>query len=215
MIIKWHGQSCFTIEGDKATIVIDPFDEEIGLKLPKLSADIVLSTHEHADHSNVAAVKGKESENPFVVNGPGEYEVKETFVYGIGSFHDASQGSERGTNTIYRIEIDGISIAHLGDLGHLLEDKQLENLEGVDILMIPVGGNYTIDGKTATKIISQMEPRIVIPMHYKIKGLNEKIEGLDGFCKEIGVCPPNTVDKLKIVKKDLPQEDLQVVTMEP
>ena len=215
MIITWHGQSCFKIQGDKATIITDPYGDDYGLKLPRLAGDIVTISHDHGDHNNAKAIKGaQDNQAPFVVSGPGEYEIKETFIYGVPAWHDDKQGAERGGNTIYRFEIDGISIAHLGDLGHLLEDAQLAKLEGVDILMIPVGGNYTIDGKQATQVISQVEPRIVIPMHYSIKGLNAKIDKLDTFCKEIGVCPPNTVEKLKIVKKDLPQEDLQIVIFE-
>ena len=217
MLINWHGQSCFKIQGDKATVITDPFNNEHGLKVPRLSGDIVTSSHDHGDHSNVKAVKGMGETEPFIVDGPGEYEVKNVFIYGISSFHDDKHGTERGSNVIYRFEIDGISLAHLGDLGHILESQQLERLEGVDILMIPVGGVYTIDGKQAVKIISQVEPRIVIPMHYHIPGLkvSKKIDTLDSFCKEIGVCPPNKESKFKITKKDLPQEDLQVVLLEP
>lgn len=215
MIINWFGQSCFKIQGDKSTIITDPFTYEYGLKSPRFIGDIVTISHDHGDHNNYQAVKGADNSDPFVIQGPGEYEVKQTFIYGVPSFHDDTKGSERGRNTIYRIEIDGISIGHLGDLGHLLENEQLEKLEGVDILMIPVGGHYTIDGKTATKVISQIEPRLVIPMHYKIPGLKVKIDDLDVFCKEIGVCPKETIPKLKIVKKDLPQQDLQVITFQP
>lgn len=217
MIITWNGHSCFKIESDKSSIVTDPYGDEYGLKLPRLSADIVTSSHDHNDHNNIKAVKAANSEDangPFVINGPGEYEIKDTFVYGIPSWHDDKKGTERGANIIYRIEMEGMSIAHLGDLGHMLEQEQIEKLEGIDILMIPVGGNYTIDGKQATQIISQLEPRIVIPMHYSIKGLKAKIDGLDPFCKEIGVCPPERVAKFKIAKKDLPQEDLKVVIFE-
>lgn len=214
MIITWHGQSCFKIEGDKSSIVTDPYGEGYGLKLPRLAADIVTSSHNHDDHNNIKAVKAVGEGEPFIINSPGEYEIKDTFIYGIPAWHDDKQGAERGSNVIYRIEMEGISIAHLGDLGHLLEQEQIEKLEGVDILMIPVGGHFTIDGKQATQIISQIEPRIVIPMHYSIKGLNIKIDSLDPFCKEIGVCPAERVVKFKVAKKDLPQENLKVVIFE-
>lgn len=214
MIISWYGISCFKIQGDKATVITDPYNNSFGLKVPRLAGDIVTSSHNHDDHNNVKAVKALGEKDPFIIDGPGEYEAKDTFIYGISSWHDAKGGTERGANTIYRIEMDGISLAHLGDLGHSLENGQIEKLEGIDILMIPVGGNFTIDGKEATKIISQIEPRLIIPMHYSIKGLNLKIDKLDTFCKEIGVCPPNTLPKFKVTKKDLPQEELQVVLLE-
>lgn len=216
MIITWHGHSCFKIQGDKATVITDPFDGSYGLKVPRHSADIVTVSHDHKDHNYIESVKPAGDKPVFVVDTPGEFEFKETFIYGIPSYHDNSKGSEMGPNTIYRIEMDGMSIGHLGDLGHTLESEHLERLEGVDILMIPIGGTYTIDGKEATKVINQIEPRIVIPMHYNIKGLKlaKKIDGYDVFCKEIGACPKEEVSKLKITKKDLPQEDLEVVLFE-
>jgi len=128
--------------------VIDPYDEKIGLKLPNLSADIVLVTHNHSDHNNVAGVKG----TPFVIDGPGEYEVKEVFINGISSFHDDKEGKERGLNTIYVIEAEDLRFCHLGDLGQKqLTDEQLEKIDGIDVLMIPVGGEYTIDSSSAQK----------------------------------------------------------------
>lgn len=215
MFINWHGQSCFKLVGDKTTVITDPFTNEYGLKVPRLAGDIVTISHDHGDHNNAQAVKGLTQDTPFVIDSPGEYEYKGVFIYGIPSFHDDNQGASRGHNIIYRIEIDGISISHLGDLGHVLENGQIEKLEGTDILLVPVGGNFTIDAKQATKIISELEPRVVIPMHYHIPGLKAKIDGLDPFCKEIGVCPKEELSKFKITKKDLPQQDLQVVLLQP
>lgn len=215
MVITWLGQSCFKIEGEKSVLVIDPFDTEIGLKLPRLTADVVTVSHDHKDHNNTDAIKGVSSDRPYIINAPGEYEVKNIFVYGIPSFHDDKKGAERGKNIIFRYEIDGIKFAHLGDLGHLLENGQIEKLEGLDILMIPVGGTYTIDGKQANELISQLEPRVVIPMHYHVPGSKSKLAGLDTFCKEIGICPKEALPKYKIAKKDLPQDELQVVVLEP
>jgi len=217
MLFNWYGQSCFRIQGDRAVVVTDPYDQNYGLRLPRLTADIVTISHDHGDHNNVEAVKGTEhNANPFIITDVGEYEVRDVLVTGIASSHDSSSGSERGSNIIYRLEIDDVSIAHLGDLGHPLENGQLQKLEGVDILLIPVGGVYTIDGKTAVQIINQIEPRLIIPMHYKIPGLKlngKMVDGLEGFCKEIGICPKEPTNKLKISKKDLPQEDMQVVVL--
>ncbi len=215
MIINWFGQSCFKIQSEKSILVTDPFDQSIGLKLPRLVADIVTVSHQHSDHNNVEAVKGIDNPQPFIIENPGEYEIKNTFIYGIDSYHDNKEGKEKGTNMIYRIETEEMILAHLGDLGHLLTNGQIEKLEGVDILFIPVGGVYTINAKEAAELISQLEPRIIIPMHYKIKGLKFNVDSVDKFCKEIGVCPTETINKFKISKKDLPQEEMKVVILQP
>ncbi|MBU3934367.1 MBL fold metallo-hydrolase, partial [Patescibacteria group bacterium] len=151
--ITWAGQSCFQIavsnsKDHSAQIVIDPFDEKIGLKVPRFSADILLITHNHPDHNNKSAVK----DNPFLIDGPGEFEVKGVFIKGIPAFHDNSQGKARGRSTIYTIEAEGIKFCHLGDLGQTqLTDEQLEEIGSVDLLMIPVGGTYTISSQEASK----------------------------------------------------------------
>lgn len=218
MIITWFGQSCFKIQGDQSTLVTDPYDQSIGLRLPRLAADVVTSSHDHRDHNNVQAVKGTaDGTEPFIITQPGEYEIKGTFIYGIPAFHDNKQGAERGPNIIYRFEMDGITLAHFGDLGHLLTNGEVEKLEGVDILMIPIGGFYTIDAKQAGEIISQLEPRIVIPMHYQLPNLKlgDKLGDLKTFCKEMGVPTEAGEAKLKVTKRDLPQENMKVVILNP
>ncbi|OGY43339.1 MAG: hypothetical protein A3J62_03125 [Candidatus Buchananbacteria bacterium RIFCSPHIGHO2_02_FULL_38_8] len=211
MIINWFGQTCFKIQGEKSIVVTDPLDKSCGLKTPRLSADIVTISH-YENRENAEAVKGVAEGNPFIVDEPGEYEIKNAFIYGIPLNQEEGKG-----NIIYRIEVDNISIAHLGNLNHALANGQIEKLEGIDILLIPTGGNYTIDSKQATEIISQLEPRIVIPMHYNVPGLKlkNKIDGVDKFCKEIGVCPTEKINKFKILKKDLPQEEMKVIVMQP
>ena len=212
MIITWIGHSCFKIQDkigpDGITVVTDPYDKKIGLKPPAFEADIVTVSHDHYDHNNSSALRGQ----PFIINSAGEYDYKGVAVQGVESFHDAKQGGERGTNIIYRIEIDDISIAHLGDLGHDLDNKQLEVLAGIDILLIPVGGKYTIDAKKAVEVVNQIEPRIVIPMHYMVPNLKVEIDGVDKFIKEIGL-KPTEEDKLKIAKKDLPVDDMELVVL--
>ena len=212
MIITWLGQACFKIQDkigtDGVTVVTDPFAKEIGLKVPNFEADIITVSHQHFDHNNTAALRG----TPFIIDCAGEYDHKGVLVEGIDSFHDDKGGAERGNNIIYRLEIDDISVAHLGDLGHTLNDAQLEKLVGTDVLLIPVGGKYTLDAKKAVEVISQIEPRIVIPMHYKIKDLKADIDGVDKFIKEIGLTPTYE-EKLKISKKDLPQEDMELVIL--
>jgi len=192
--------------------VIDPFSPEIGLRCPSLSAEILLLTHDHYDHNNKGVVSGQ----PFLIDGPGEYEVKGIFIQGISSFHDSVQGKERGKNTIYLIEAEEMRICHLGDLGQKeLESWQLEKLGDVDILLIPVGGVYTINSKEAVKIINQIEPKIVIPIHYSIPKLKIKLEGLDKFLKAMGIKKPEIQNKLLIKKKDLPTEETKVVILKP
>jgi len=213
MQITWLGQSCFKIQTNNTIIAIDPFDKSIGLKVPHFASNIVLVTHDHHDHNNVSALRGVEGEKPFVVSGPGEYEAKNVFIYGIPSFHDTKEGLDRGANTIYRLEAEGMSLVHLGDLGHSLSNGQLEQLKSADILMIPVGGTYTINAKEASQVISQIEPRIVIPMHYKVKGLKINLESIDKFCKEIGVCSTEKMTKLKIAKKDLPTDEMKIFVL--
>lgn len=210
MFITWWGQSCFRIQDktgpDGITVATDPFDKTVGLKSPNFEADIVTVSHDHFDHNNVAGLRG----DPFVIRSAGEYDTKGVMVQGVESYHDEKEGEERGKNIIYRIEMDNISVVHLGDLGHVLENKQLESLVGTDILMIPVGGTYTLDAKKAVEVVSQIEPRMVIPMHYKVSGLKVDLAGVDDFVKQLGL-KPTYEDKLKISKKELPQENMELV----
>lgn len=207
MNIKWHGQACFRIESKEATLLIDPFPREIGLKPPKLDADIILVTHGHYDHS---AIDGAPKET-FVIKEPGEFEKSGITIQGLLSFHDNDNGSQRGYNTIYIITLEDMRICHLGDLGqHSLTQEQISEIGNIDILFIPVGGNYTINGSQAVKIIQEIEPKIIIPMHYMVDGLQIDLDGPEKFLKEIGMTP-EIVDSYKIVKKNLPVEEMKLV----
>ncbi|KKR87024.1 MAG: Zn-dependent hydrolase of the beta-lactamase fold-like protein [Candidatus Curtissbacteria bacterium GW2011_GWA1_41_11] len=213
--IWWYGQSCFKVKGKNASVVFDPYDSNFtGLKPLKLDANIVCVTHDHGDHNNVSAVKGaEEGETAFVVSGPGEYEKTGVNVVGIQGFHDDNKGSERGKNTIYFVTIDEINIVHLGDLGQKnLTQDQIEELSPCDVLMIPVGGVYTITSKEAPDIISALEPKIVIPMHYKTTGLKFNLDAVDNFLKALGK-EPEPVSKLSLSREKLPEE-LEVVVLE-
>jgi len=195
-------------------IVVDPFDEKIGLKLPNFSADIVLVSHQHADHNNVAAIKG----SPVLIDSPGEYEVKGVFVQGVAAWHDDHQGKDRGPDTIYVMEAEQVRVCHLGDLGQKeLTDEQLEKIGVVDILMIPVGGTFTIGHAEAGKIISQIEPKVVIPMHYALPKLNIKeLEGVEKFLKAMGKSAPEPLDKLAVKQSTLPKEGaMEIVVLKP
>jgi L-ascorbate metabolism protein UlaG (beta-lactamase superfamily) len=216
MKITWHGQSLFQItttpeKNSQVNIIIDPFDKSIGLRKPKLEADILLVTHQHQDHNNIEIVNG----NPFLIKGPGEYEIKNVFIQGISSFHDDSEGKELGKNTIYIIESEDINICHLGDLGQKeLTEKQLERVGDVDILMIPIGGKYTISAKEAFKIVSQIEPKIIIPMHYAIPKLKIKLDPLNKFLSLFGIKSLPTINKLSIKKKDISPDEAKIIILE-
>lgn len=203
MVITWLGQACFRIQSGDLTIVIDPFSKEIGLTPPRFKADVVLVTHSHYDHSNAESLTGE----PFVITGPGEYETKGIYVRGIETFHDTSEGKERGMNTIYRIEAEDIRLLHMGDFGEAeMRSETLEEVGDIDILMVPVGGKYTIDAETAAKVAKQVESKIIVPMHYKVPGLKVGLEGVEPFLKETGASKVEAQERLTLKKKDLLEE---------
>ena len=215
MEIQLIGHSCFRLKGKKAIVVTDPYSPSVGLKLPKLKADIVTISHNHDDHNNFAAVGGTlQRKKPFVVTGPGEYEIAGVSIFGTASFHDNCQGKERGPNTIYLINFDGLKLVHLGDLGHKLNDHQLEEVDGADLLFVPVGGTFTLDAEGASEVVSQIEPKIVIPMHYRLAGLKIDLKPVDDFLKALGVENVKPLAKLNITRDKLPEER-QVVVLKP
>lgn len=208
MDITSFGQSSFRIKGKTATLVTDPFDSAFtGLKFPKhIEADIVTVSHSHKDHSAVSQIEG----NPFIVSGPGEYEIKGVGIVGIPSVHG---NGAKEVNTIYRIEMEDVSIVHLGDLGRMLTTEEVDELDGVDILMIPVGGTYTIDPVMAGKLISEIEPSLIIPMHYSRPGLKFDLSPVSVFLKEMGQETVTAQPKLLVSKAKLP-EQRQIVILE-
>jgi L-ascorbate metabolism protein UlaG (beta-lactamase superfamily) len=180
MKIRYLGHAAFAITSNKGIkIITDPYAPDPGLTYGEIneSADIVTVSHSHTDHNNVAAVKG----NPEVVDQAGRSEAKGIEFNGVASYHDDAGGSLRGNNTIFCFAVDGIRVCHLGDLGHLLDDNQLKEIGEVDILLIPVGGKFTIDGKAATEVCDQLKPRVIIPMHYRTEKGIPGISGVDGF----------------------------------
>src|SRR3989344_9249606 len=158
MDIYFYGQACFKLKGKTATVFIDPYKEEFtGLKMPRdLSANVAISTHNHDDHNNLNAI----TDAVLKITGPGEYEVNGVSITGISTYHDKETGASRGRNTVYNISVDGLNIVHLGDLGHTLSEEQIEEIGSTDILLVPVGGIYTIDAKTASDVDSQLVPKI-------------------------------------------------------
>ncbi|HNV97366.1 MAG TPA: MBL fold metallo-hydrolase [bacterium] len=209
MKISWLGHSCFKIKGKEADLIIDPYSDSIGIKMPRLRADSVLITHDHEDHNNYQAV----TNDPIIIDGPGEYEMKGIFIYGKRAYHDNKKGLEKGAITIYLIEEDGITLAHLGDFNQdNLTEEQLQFLENVDVLLVPVGGPYSLKSDSAVKIINEIEPRVIIPMHYQYPGVKIPLEPLDKFIKEIGL-NPEIMDDFKAVKENLPQDDMKLIIL--
>ncbi len=215
MEIQYIGHSCFKLVGKRGTAIIDPYQAYVGFALPNMSADVVIMSHDHPDHNAVGEIKGTaRRDKPFIISRPGEYEIGGISVFGIESFHDNVQGAERGTNTIFTVLIDDVSICHLGDLGHELTSEQLEAIGAVDVVLCPVGGHFSLDASQAVKTILQLEPSYAIPMHYKTASHDEKVFGdvqpLEKFIHEYGT-NPTPQPKLKVEKATLPEETELVV----
>lgn len=207
--IYFHGQACVRVKGRDATIVFDPYDPNfVGLSPLKVTGDIVCVTHDHRDHNNFSAVSGtEEDKKPFVIAGPGEYEISGVTIVGVPSFHDDREGAERGKNTIYNVTVDEVNIVHLGDLGQKkLSQEQVEALSTCDVLFIPVGSVYTISGRDAPDIISQIEPKIIVPIHYKIDGLKFPLDEVGVFLKAMGKENIEPLQKLSVSRERLPEE---------
>jgi L-ascorbate metabolism protein UlaG (beta-lactamase superfamily) len=200
MEITWLGHSCFKIKGSQATVITDPYSPELGYRLGKTNARIVTVSHQHPGHSYVQGVGGQ----PRVVKGPGEYEISGVLIIGVATFHDGEGGKKRGKNTVYLMEIDEVSVCHLGDLGHVLTGEQVEEIDNVDVLLLPVGGVSTINAPKAAEVVRQLEPKAVIPMHYKTPALKRELEPVERFLKEIGAKQVEPLPKLSVTKSNLP-----------
>ena len=208
--IKWFGHSCFRVRGREATVLLDPVGKTTGYSLSRQKADIVTISHQHPGHNAVGQVQ----EGYFLIDGPGEYEVSDVFVTGIRTYHDNKGGQVHGHNTVYLLELEELRICHLGDLGHALTEQQVEGLDDVDVLLVPVGGGNALDAQAANEVIGQIEPRIVIPMHYRTPGGDQGLDDLERFCKALGLENPVPQDRATIRKSDLP-ETVKVIILEP
>lgn len=213
---RWFGHNCFRIRAREATVLTDPVGRSTGYTLPKQTADVVTISHEHPGHANLDAVKPATAGGPppTVLRGPGEYEVHDVFVTGIRTYHDGQRGAERGHNTVYLIELEGLVVCHLGDLGHGLTEDQAEAMAHVDVLLVPAGGGTVLDPAQAAEVVGQLEPKIVIPMQYATAQGDKALGGLEPFCKELGVAVPAAEEKLTLRHSDL-GETLRVVALRP
>ncbi|MFC2044249.1 MBL fold metallo-hydrolase [Chloroflexota bacterium] len=213
MRIKWLGHASFLITSDTGTkIITDPYLVGGGINYGEIkeSADIVTVSHEHGDHSNVAAIRGK----PEVVKDLGTRKIKGIEVKGIPTYHDDAGGNRRGKNTMFSFEVDGIRVCHPGDLGHQLSDKQINEIGKIDILLIPVGGFFTIDAKVATDVTAKIKPKVIIPMHYKTDKCAYSIAEVNDFLKgKTGVSQLDT-SETEFKKERLPTIT-QIVVLKP
>jgi len=200
--ITWYGHSCFRLGERGVTIVTDPPSDDMGYDRPRIRADVITVSHEHPGHNNRIGFRG----GPRVFDGPGEYEVKGVFITGIATYHDGRRGATRGRNTVFLFEFGGITVCHLGDLGHVPTQTQVEALSDVNVLLIPVGGLHTIDAAKAAEVISLLEPNLVIPMHYKTPVEKAKLHTVSKFLKEMGLASIPPVPELKVSKSSLPAE---------
>ena len=210
MEITWLGHSCFRIKGNNAVIITDPFSPDLGYKLGKQTANIVTVSHQHPSHSCIQDIEG----NPHVIKGPGEYEISGVLVIGIAAYHDAVKGQSRGKNTVYLMEIDGVAVCHAGDIGHVFSDDQLEEMGNVDVLMLPVGGVSTINAALAAEMVRKVEPKVVIPMHYKTPQTTRELDSIEDFLKEMGRPETEAKAKVTITKNNLPA-GLQIYPLIP
>jgi len=207
MEITWLGHSCFLIKGKEKTIITDPCHPDLGYRLGEPTADIVTLSHFHPGHSYIEGV----ADDPKQIKSPGEYEIGGTFITGLASFHDDTKGAVRGKNTIYIIEIDDITLCHLGDLGHPLDSHLIEEIGDIGILLLPVGEVSTIAIDTAVEIVRQLEPPIVIPMHYKTKAFSGKLSPVERFLDAMRIKELEAKPKLSITVSSLPSSTQTVV----
>lgn len=216
MELTWLGHSCFRLRGREAVVVTDPPQPALGYALARLGGgtnaapNIVTVSHGHPGH-NYLDIGGAESK---VLTGPGEYEIAGVFVTGLATYHDDSSGAKRGRNIVFAITLDDVTVVHLGDLGHLLSASQIEQLPEIDVLLTPVGGVSTIDGAQAAELVAQLQPRLVVPMHFQTDMEHtQRLEKADRFLREIGQREAVPQGRLNVTRSNLPNPT-QVVLLE-
>jgi L-ascorbate metabolism protein UlaG (beta-lactamase superfamily) len=212
--LTWHGHACFRLRGRDAVILLDPVGRHLGSDISRLRPDIVTISHRHPGHSNVEGLKGTFT----ILDGPGEYEIKDVFITGVRTYHDDEKGARFGHNTVFVIQLEDMVFCHLGDLGHTLSSDQLEQIGDVDVLMVPAGG-VSLSPANAVEVISQIEPGLVVPMHYATgqpdagaATVPPTLDTLERFSREMGLHDLAVRDKLTVRKSDIP-EQMQVVVL--
>ena len=207
MEITWYGRACFRLKGKRASVITDPCPPKTGFVAGKHDVDLLTISHDHPDHAYTRSIAAG-----LTLTRPGEYEFADLLVTGVQSWHDADGGAERGPNVIFSFEVDGVHICHLGDLGHLLNEEQLHEIGPIDVLLVPAGGNFTISPAEAAEVVSQLEPKVVIPMHYAVDGGSKDLLGPETFLHELAT-EPIRLPKASLTPSTLPEES-QVVLLE-
>lgn len=210
MKITWLGHSSFLIKDLKGRLILtDPFNNQVGYETYKDTADFVTISHSHFDHSYTDEIKG----NPIIINKVGNYNFDNLNIIGLPSYHDKQLGVVRGKNTIFIIEVDGYRICHLGDIGYILSDDEVNTLGDIDVLLIPVGGNFTIDGMEAKKLCQKINSHIIIPMHYKTPSLNFPLAGVENFISAMKNGERVQNDTLNFEKKPTGINEVKILTV--
>jgi L-ascorbate metabolism protein UlaG (beta-lactamase superfamily) len=207
MAITWYGRACFRLKGKEATAITDPCPPATGFVAGKHDVDLLTISHAHPDHSYTRSISAG-----LTLTRPGEYEFHDLLITGVRTYHDGSRGADRGENMIFAVEVDGVHICHLGDLGHLLTEEQVAELGPIDVLLVPVGGTTTVTPAEATEVVSQLSPKLVIPMHFAIDGASTDLMSADTFLHEMSV-EPIRQPKAIVTPSSLPDET-QVVLLE-
>lgn len=216
MQITYLGHSCFKLKGKTGTVVTDPYNEKgvYGISMPRVAADIVTVSHQHRGHNAIEKIKGTATrDKAFVIDFPGEYEVGGISVFGTKTYHDQSNGQEKGANLIFKILIDGITVCHLGDLAHPLNDEQLKAIGSIDVLFLPVGGPSSLMGEAAVKVAQAISPNYLIPMHFADAAYpaDAPLKRIDDFFQAYGTTVV-AEEKLNVEKERLPEE-MQLVLL--
>lgn len=208
--VQYLGHSCFRLRGRDGIVLCDPFDSSVGLDLGRPTAHIVTTSNAHPAHSHISAVRPlRDQEEPFLIDGPGEYEIRNVLVTGVRTYLDNEKGAQQGFNTVYVIYLDDVAFCHLGNLTHELTSTQLDEIGNVDVLFVPVGGGNALKPEEAVNVIGQVEPRMVIPMHYATNQLSFEYDllPLDKFMHETGLKDVEPQEKLTITPAGLPGAD--------
>lgn len=208
MEITWYGRACFRLRGRDATVIADPCPPATGFVAGRHDVDLLTISHQHADHAYTRSINAG-----LTLTRPGEYEFHDLLVTGVRTFHDGAGGSERGENIVFTVEVDGVHICHLGDLGHLLTEEQITEIGPVDVLLVPVGGNFTISPAEAAEVVAQVTPKLVIPMHHAVDGASADLQGPEKFLHEMAVTDQVRQPKAQVTPSSLPEET-QVVLLE-
>lgn len=207
---RWYGHNCFRIRAKEAAILTDPVGRNTGYAMQKQTADIVTISHDHPGHNNLDVIKSDHE----VISGPGEYEISGVFITGIRTYHDPVSANDRGYNTVYLIETEGMVICHLGDLGHALDSSNAEEMAQADILLVPAGGGPIINQEQAVEVVSLLEPKIVIPMQYQTDAGDAGRAPVDEFVSALGADVPEPVDKITLKPSDL-TDAMRLVLLNP